>query len=42
MLLEQEVQSLCSKQDIKGWLKGVNNRCDGLFQASYEYVIQDA
>ncbi|MBZ3891055.1 Sorting nexin-18 [Sciurus carolinensis] len=40
LLLEQEVQSLCSKQDIKDWLKGVNNRCDGLFQASYEYVIQ--
>ncbi|MBZ3880259.1 Sorting nexin-18 [Sciurus carolinensis] len=39
-LLEQEVQSLCSKQDIKGWLKGVNNRCDSLFQASYKYVIQ--
>ncbi|NWR66437.1 SNX18 protein, partial [Bucorvus abyssinicus] len=39
-LREHEVLSLCSEQDIEGWLEGVNSRGDrGLFPASYVQVI---
>ncbi|CAO2592564.1 Sorting nexin-18 [Lemmus lemmus] len=35
-LREHEVLSLCSEQDIEGWLEGINSRGDrGLFPASY-------
>uniref|UniRef100_A0A8D0GLM3 Sorting nexin n=1 Tax=Sphenodon punctatus TaxID=8508 RepID=A0A8D0GLM3_SPHPU len=40
-LREHEVLSLCSEQDIEGWLEGVNSRGDrGLFPASYVQVIR--
>ncbi|XP_051497671.1 sorting nexin-18-like isoform X2 [Apus apus] len=40
-LQEHEVLSLCSEQDIEGWLEGVNSRGDrGLFPASYVRVIR--
>ncbi|NXN72362.1 SNX18 protein, partial [Himantopus himantopus] len=40
-LREHEVLSLCSGQDIEGWLEGVNSRGDrGLFPASYVQVIR--
>lgn len=40
-LKEHEVLSLCSEQDIEGWLEGVNSRGDrGLFPASYVQVIR--
>lgn len=33
--------SLCSEQDIEGWLEGVNSRGDrGLYPASYVQVIR--
>ncbi|NWU12831.1 SNX18 protein, partial [Cephalopterus ornatus] len=39
-LREHEVLSLCSEQDIEGWLEGINSRGDrGLFPASYVQVI---
>ncbi|XP_053155744.1 sorting nexin-18 [Hemicordylus capensis] len=40
-LREHEVLSLCSDQEIEGWLEGVNSRGDrGLFPASYVQVIR--
>ncbi|KAM6293909.1 LOW QUALITY PROTEIN: sorting nexin-18-like [Aegotheles albertisi] len=40
-LQEREVLSLCSEQNIEGWLEGVNSRGDrGLFPASYVQVIR--
>ncbi|KAM9138919.1 sorting nexin-18 [Pangshura tecta] len=40
-LREHEVLSLCSEQDIEGWLEGVNSHGDrGLFPASYVQVIR--
>ncbi|XP_069631301.1 sorting nexin-18-like isoform X4 [Haliaeetus albicilla] len=40
-LREHEVLSLCSEQDIEGWLEGVNSNGDrGLFPASYVQVIR--
>uniref|UniRef100_A0A672TJ38 Sorting nexin n=1 Tax=Strigops habroptila TaxID=2489341 RepID=A0A672TJ38_STRHB len=40
-LWEHKVLSLCSEQDIEGWLEGVNSRGDrGLFPASYVQVIR--
>lgn len=40
-LREHEVLSLCSEQDIEGWLEGINSRGDrGLFPASYVQVIR--
>ncbi|XP_044302242.1 sorting nexin-18 [Varanus komodoensis] len=40
-LREHEVLSLCSEQEIEGWLEGVNSRGDrGLFPASYVQVIR--
>lgn len=40
-LREHEVLSLCSEQDIEGWLEGVNSRGDrGLFPASYVQVLR--
>ncbi|XP_075302511.1 sorting nexin-18-like isoform X2 [Opisthocomus hoazin] len=40
-LREHEVLSLCSEQDIEGWLEGVNSSGDrGLFPASYVQVIR--
>ncbi|KAM4709713.1 LOW QUALITY PROTEIN: sorting nexin-18 [Discoglossus pictus] len=40
-LRESEVLSLCSEQDIEGWLEGVNSRGErGLFPASYVEVIR--
>uniref|UniRef100_A0A8C5K7Y0 Sorting nexin n=1 Tax=Jaculus jaculus TaxID=51337 RepID=A0A8C5K7Y0_JACJA len=40
-LREHELLSLCSEQDIEGWLEGVNSRGDrGLFPASYVQVIR--
>ncbi|NP_001086819.1 sorting nexin 18 L homeolog [Xenopus laevis] len=39
-LRESEVLSLCSEQDIDGWLEGVNSRGErGLFPASYVEVL---
>ncbi|XP_053557250.1 sorting nexin-18 [Bombina bombina] len=41
-LRESEVLSLCSDQDIEGWLEGVNSRGErGLFPASYVEIIRD-
>lgn len=40
-LREAEVLSLCSEQDIEGWLEGLNSRGErGLFPASYVEVIR--
>ncbi|XP_054843526.1 sorting nexin-18 [Eublepharis macularius] len=40
-LREHEVLSLCSDQEIEGWLEGVNSRGDrGLFPASYVQLIR--
>ncbi|XP_060617467.2 sorting nexin-18 [Anolis sagrei] len=40
-LREHEVLSLCSEQEIEGWLEGVNSRGDrGLFPASYVQVLR--
>ncbi|KAM3939791.1 sorting nexin-18 [Leptodactylus fuscus] len=40
-LRESEVLSLCSEQDIEGWLEGVNSRGErGLFPASYVEVVR--
>lgn len=40
-LREHEVLSLCSEQDIEGWLEGINSRGErGLFPASYVQVIR--
>ncbi|NXG14223.1 SNX18 protein, partial [Grallaria varia] len=42
-LREHELLSLCSEQDIEGWLEGINSRGDrGLFPASYVKVIRAA
>ncbi|XP_048360151.1 sorting nexin-18 isoform X1 [Sphaerodactylus townsendi] len=42
-LREHEVLSLCSDQEIEGWLEGVNSRGDrGLFPASYVQLIRAA
>ncbi|KAI1233205.1 Sorting nexin-18, partial [Lamprotornis superbus] len=42
-LREHEVLSLCSEQDIEGWLEGINSHGDrGLFPASYVQVIRAA
>ncbi|NXR45524.1 SNX18 protein, partial [Hippolais icterina] len=42
-LREHEVLSLCSEQDIEGWLEGINSHGDrGLFPASYVQVIRTA
>ncbi|KAH0627935.1 hypothetical protein JD844_008525 [Phrynosoma platyrhinos] len=40
-LREHELLSLCSEQEIEGWLEGVNSRGDrGLFPASYVQVLR--
>ncbi|KAE8636343.1 hypothetical protein XENTR_v10002946 [Xenopus tropicalis] len=40
-LRESEVLSLCSEQDIEGWLEGLNSRGErGLFPASYVEVLR--
>ncbi|XP_042303897.1 sorting nexin-18 [Sceloporus undulatus] len=40
-LREHELLSLCSDQEIEGWLEGVNSRGDrGLFPASYVQVLR--
>ncbi|XP_040195289.1 sorting nexin-18 [Rana temporaria] len=40
-LRESEVLSLCSDQDIEGWLEGVNSRGErGLFPASYVEIVR--
>nr|XP_056704817.1 sorting nexin-18 [Euleptes europaea] len=40
-LREHEVLSLCSEQEIEGWLEGVNSRGDrGLFPASYVQLLR--
>ncbi|XP_069483368.1 sorting nexin-18 [Ambystoma mexicanum] len=42
-LRESELLSLCSAQDIEGWLEGVNSRGQrGLFPASYVEVLRAA
>ncbi|XP_069604575.1 sorting nexin-18 isoform X2 [Ranitomeya imitator] len=40
-LREAETLSLCSEQDIEGWLEGVNSRGErGLFPASYVEIVR--
>ncbi|XP_044132169.1 sorting nexin-18 [Bufo gargarizans] len=40
-LRESEVLSLCSEQDIEGWLEGVNSSGErGLFPASYVEIVR--
>ncbi|XP_063818017.1 sorting nexin-18 isoform X1 [Pseudophryne corroboree] len=40
-LRESELLSLCSEQDIEGWLEGVNSRGErGLFPASYVELLR--